>query len=88
MPFRERLVNRRVHSGTSYQFETFLYEVLNYPIDEIYDEADRLEHFISESFEMHIADKPENPQIDPPGHCIPAFDGFMPAIHRVICNCE
>src|SRR3977135_3227853 len=31
--------------------ETFLYEVLNYPLDELHDEAERLEHFISESFE-------------------------------------
>ena len=27
--------------------ETFLYEVLDYPIDEVHDEAERLEHFIS-----------------------------------------
>jgi DtxR family Mn-dependent transcriptional regulator len=68
--------------------ETFLYEVLNYPIDEIHDEAERLEHFISESFEKRIADKLGNPQLDPHGHCIPSFDGSMPAIHRVSCNCE
>ena len=28
--------------------ETFLYEVLDYPIEEVHDEAERLEHFISE----------------------------------------
>ncbi|MBB5063999.1 metal-dependent transcriptional regulator [Granulicella mallensis] len=68
--------------------ETFLYEVLNYPIDEIHDEAERLEHFISETFEKRIADKLGNPQLDPHGHCIPSLDGTMPAIHRVTCNCE
>jgi DtxR family Mn-dependent transcriptional regulator len=67
--------------------ETFLYEVLNYPIDELHDEAERLEHFISESFEKRIAAKLGDPQLDPHGHCIPSFDGSMPAIHRVTCNC-
>jgi Mn-dependent DtxR family transcriptional regulator len=37
--------------------ETFLYEVLNYPIGEIHDEAERLVHFLSESFEKRIVDK-------------------------------
>jgi DtxR family Mn-dependent transcriptional regulator len=68
--------------------ETFLYEVLNYPIDEIHDEAERLEHFISESFERRIAEKLGNPQQDPHGHCIPSLDGSMPAIHHVDCSCE
>ncbi|WP_260704095.1 metal-dependent transcriptional regulator [Edaphobacter flagellatus] len=68
--------------------ETFLYEVLSYPIDEIHDEAERLEHFISESFEKRVADKLGNPQLDPHGHCIPSFDGSMPEIHGVSCNCE
>jgi len=68
--------------------ETFLYEVLNYPIDELHDEAERLEHFISESFEERVAAKLGNPQLDPHGHCIPSLDGSMPAIHRVSCNCE
>jgi DtxR family Mn-dependent transcriptional regulator len=31
--------------------ETFLYKVLDYPIEEVHDEAERLEHFISERFE-------------------------------------
>jgi DtxR family Mn-dependent transcriptional regulator len=68
--------------------ETFLYEVLNYPIGEIHDEAERLEHFISESFEKRIAQKLGNPEVDPHGHCIPTFEGSMPALHRVHCNCE
>lgn len=68
--------------------ETFLYEVLNYPIEELHDEAERLEHFISESFEKRIAAKLGNPQLDPHGHCIPSLDGSMPAVHRVSCNCE
>ncbi len=68
--------------------ETFLYEVLNYPIEKIHDEAERLEHFISEDFEARIAAKLGNPQFDPHGHCIPALDGTMPTRHRAGCNCE
>jgi DtxR family Mn-dependent transcriptional regulator len=68
--------------------ETFLYEILDYPIEEIHDEAERLEHFISDSFEKRLAAKLGDPQLDPHGHCIPSFDGSMPATHRVTCNCE
>jgi DtxR family Mn-dependent transcriptional regulator len=58
--------------------ETFLYEVLDYPMEEVHEEAERLEHFISERFEERIAAKLGNPKIDPHGHCIPAMDGWMP----------
>jgi DtxR family Mn-dependent transcriptional regulator len=58
--------------------EAFLYEVLDYPIEEIHDEAERLEHFISERFEERIDAKLGRPKFDPHGHCIPALDGRMP----------
>src|SRR6202051_2710720 len=58
--------------------ETFLYQVLDYPIDEVHDEAERLEHFISERFEERIAAQLGHPKIDPHGHCIPEMDGAMP----------
>jgi DtxR family Mn-dependent transcriptional regulator len=57
--------------------ETFLYRVLDYPLEEIHAEAERLEHFISERFEERIAAKLGNPTIDPHGHSIPAMDGEM-----------
>jgi DtxR family transcriptional regulator, Mn-dependent transcriptional regulator len=57
--------------------ETFLYEILDYPIDEVHEEAERLEHFISERFEERIAAKLGNPRTDPHGHAIPAMDGRM-----------
>jgi len=57
--------------------EAFLYEVLDYPIEEVHDEAERLEHFISERFEERIATKLRHPNYDPHGHCIPALDGKM-----------
>ena len=57
--------------------ETFLYEVLKYPLEEVHDEAERLEHFISERFEERIAAKLGHPKFDPHGHCIPEMDGRM-----------
>lgn len=58
--------------------ETFLYEILDFPIEEVHDEAERLEHFISERFEERIAAKLGHPKFDPHGHCIPAMNGRMP----------
>ncbi len=59
--------------------ETFLYKILDYPIEEVHDEAERLEHFISERFEERIAAKLGHPRIDPHGHFIPTLEGDMPA---------
>ena len=58
--------------------ETFLYEILDYPIEEVHAEAERLEHFISERFEERIAAKLGHPTIDPHGHFIPTLEGHMP----------
>jgi DtxR family Mn-dependent transcriptional regulator len=57
--------------------ETFLYEVLDYPLEEVHDEAERLEHFISERLEERIAAKLGHPRFDPHGHCIPEMNGKM-----------
>jgi DtxR family Mn-dependent transcriptional regulator len=59
--------------------ETFLHQVLDYPWDEVHDEAERLEHFISERFEARIAAKLNYPAFDPHGHAIPALDGTLPS---------
>jgi DtxR family Mn-dependent transcriptional regulator len=67
--------------------ETFLHRVLDYPLTEIHDEAERLEHFISETFEARIAEKMGYPESDPHGHCIPALDGAMPSTHGISCRC-
>jgi DtxR family Mn-dependent transcriptional regulator len=67
--------------------ETFLHRMLDYKVDELHDEAERLEHFISERFEARIAAKLGHPDRDPHGACIPALDGTMPAGHRVTCKC-
>jgi len=66
--------------------ETFLYEVLDYPIEEVHEEAERLEHFISERFEERIAAKLGHPKIDPHGHSIPALNGEMPRQCSILLN--
>jgi DtxR family Mn-dependent transcriptional regulator len=63
--------------------ETFLYDVLDYPLEEVHDEAERLEHFISEQFEERIAAKLGHPMLDPHGHWIPTMDGKMPKEHSI-----
>ncbi len=67
--------------------ETFLFQMLDYPLEDLHDEAERLEHFISEQFEARIAKKLGNPDSDPHGHCIPALDGTMPGPHGISCRC-
>jgi DtxR family transcriptional regulator, Mn-dependent transcriptional regulator len=67
--------------------ETFLHRMLDYDLDELHDEAERLEHFISERFEARIDAKLGHPDRDPHGACIPALDGTMPPGHGVTCNC-
>ena len=58
--------------------EMYLTEALGYSWDEVHDEADRLEHVISEQFEARIAAALGNPALDPHGDPIPALDGSLP----------
>jgi DtxR family Mn-dependent transcriptional regulator len=51
--------------------ELFLHDVLKYSWDEVHEEAERLEHFISERFEDRVAAILGDPEIDPHGHVIP-----------------
>lgn len=52
--------------------ELFLHDVLKYSWDEVHEEAERLEHYISERFEDRVAAILGDPEIDPHGHVIPA----------------
>jgi DtxR family Mn-dependent transcriptional regulator len=52
--------------------ELFLHDVLKYSWDEVHEEAERLEHFISERFEDRVSAILGDPEIDPHGHLIPA----------------
>ncbi len=51
--------------------ETFLHEVLGYSWDEVHEEAERLEHVISEDMERRMAAVLGNPKRDPHGQPIP-----------------
>ncbi len=59
--------------------EMYLHEKLGYAWDEVDEEAERLEHFISEAFEERIAQALGNPSHDPHGDPIPTRDLRMPA---------
>jgi DtxR family Mn-dependent transcriptional regulator len=51
--------------------EAFLADALEMPWDRVHDEAEVLEHYISEDLERRIADKLGNPELDPHGDPIP-----------------
>jgi DtxR family Mn-dependent transcriptional regulator len=51
--------------------ESFLTEQLDYSWAEVHDEADRLEHHISEEFEERVAAVLGDPEVDPHGDPIP-----------------
>jgi len=66
--------------------ERFLHDFLDYSWDEVHDEAERLEHFISERFEDRIAAKLGDPETDPHGHLIPERSGALPARTEVLLS--
>ena len=55
--------------------ELYLSEVMGYSWDEVHDEAERLEHHISETFEEKIFEMLGYPEIDPHGDPIPSKEG-------------
>jgi len=58
--------------------ETWLVQTLGYTWDEVHEEAERLEHVISEDFERRIAAALGHPTRDPHGELIPTEDLNMP----------
>ncbi|NJN16165.1 MAG: metal-dependent transcriptional regulator [Oscillochloris sp.] len=58
--------------------ELFLVEALGYSWDEVHDEAERLEHVISEKLEARIAARLGDPNVDPHGDPIPTLEGVIP----------
>ena len=58
--------------------ETYLVQALGYGWDEVHDEAERLEHVISERMEARIFEALGRPEVDPHGDPIPAIDGTLP----------
>jgi DtxR family Mn-dependent transcriptional regulator len=58
--------------------EAFLTEHLDYDWADVHEEADRLEHHISEQFEARIAEVLGDPGLDPHGDPIPDADLRLP----------
>ncbi|MEA2487939.1 MAG: DtxR family transcriptional regulator, Mn-dependent transcriptional regulator [Actinomycetota bacterium] len=58
--------------------ETYLATALGVPWDEVHEEAEVLEHVLSEGLEDRIAAQLGDPTADPHGHPIPRRDGRVP----------
>ncbi|ESS11529.1 MAG: iron (metal) dependent repressor, DtxR family [uncultured archaeon A07HR60] len=54
--------------------ESYLSEHLDFAWSEVHDEADRLEHHISEALERRVAEILDDPTVDPHGDPIPGAD--------------
>lgn len=60
--------------------ETFLAQMAGYAIDEVHEEACRLEHVISDRLADSLEKLLGYPPVDPHGHPIPAADGLVTAV--------
>ena len=63
--------------------ELYLHQKLNLPWDQVHDEAERLEHVISEALEDAIAQALGNPTTDPHGDPIPTKEGHVEMVHGI-----
>jgi DtxR family Mn-dependent transcriptional regulator len=69
--------------------EMFLVQVLGYSLDEVHDEAERLEHVISERMEQRIFELLGRPELDPHGHAIPTLGGKVRSLsERPMSECR
>src|SRR6266700_2001366 len=67
--------------------EMFLVQVLGYSWDEVHEEAERLEHVISERMEQRIFELLGRPELDPHGHVIPTLGGKVRSVsHRALSD--
>ncbi len=57
--------------------ETYLAEALGVPWDRVHDEAEKMEHVISEDLEDRIDNALGHPTVDPHGAPIPSLDGTV-----------
>jgi len=92
---RPKLVSHELHQGVALTprgkkialsvirrhrlLETFLNRVLGFSWDEVHDEAQNLEHHISDRLTEAIAEYLNHPQYDPHGDPIPEKDGRIKA---------
>lgn len=63
--------------------ETFLVEYLGYAWDEVHDEAEVLEHAVSDEFVGRLAERLGHPDRDPHGDPIPSAEGRLPRLDAV-----
>jgi len=69
--------------------EMFLVEILGYAWDEVHEEAERLEHVISERMEQRIFELLGRPELDPHGHAIPTLAGKVRSVStRLLSECR
>jgi DtxR family transcriptional regulator, Mn-dependent transcriptional regulator len=69
--------------------EMFLVQVLGYSLDEVHEEAERLEHVISERMEQRIFELLGRPELDPHGHAIPTLGGKVRSLsQRLLSECR
>lgn len=69
--------------------ELYLKEIMGYSWDEVHEEAEKLEHHISEQFEDKIAELLDHPTHDPHGDPIPTKDGVVPEMASLsVCDAE
>ena len=67
--------------------ELYLSDALGYSWDEVHEEAERLEHSISEEFEARIDRALGYPTTDPHGDPIPSFEGdIQPQTHLLLAD--
>ncbi|MDH4037800.1 MAG: metal-dependent transcriptional regulator [Candidatus Krumholzibacteria bacterium] len=67
--------------------EKYLAEALGVPWDQVHDEAEKLEHVISEDLEDRIATALGDPTVDPHGAPIPSRDGAIARVAaRRLCD--
>jgi DtxR family Mn-dependent transcriptional regulator len=66
--------------------ELYLHQALNIPWDQVHEEADKLEHVLSESVEDAMAQALGNPTIDPHGDPIPTKAGHVTPTEGISLN--
>ncbi|MBB6119956.1 metal-dependent transcriptional regulator [Nocardiopsis algeriensis] len=66
--------------------ETYLVDALGYSWDEVHDEAEILEHVVSDKFVERIAAHLGDPVVDPHGDPIPTRDGHIPPQESVLLS--
>jgi DtxR family Mn-dependent transcriptional regulator len=63
--------------------ESYLYAKLQYPLYLLHDEADALEHHMSDYLEEKMNEALDGPSFDPHGHAIPDTNGKLPEFHGI-----